>query len=68
MHDEILWLHSEPITSRQRWARFGKKSVDLSDTDTLLLGERIAKAIVSLQIPEFFSDEAIQVCTSMQKI
>jgi hypothetical protein len=38
-----------------------KKSVDRSDTDTLLLRESIGKAIVSLQIPEVLSDEAIQV-------
>jgi hypothetical protein len=43
-----------------RWA-IRKKSVDWSNTDTLLLGEIIGKAIVSLQFPEVLSDEAIQV-------
>ncbi len=38
-----------------------KKSVDWSDSDTLLLEKSIGKAIVSLQIPEVLSDEAIQV-------
>ncbi len=38
-----------------------KKSVNWSDTNTLLPGESIGKAIVSLQIQEVFSDEAIQV-------
>ncbi len=38
-----------------------KKSVDWSDTDTLLNGESIGKAIVLLQIPEVLSDEVIQV-------
>jgi hypothetical protein len=37
------------------------KSVDGSDSDTLLLGKSIGKAILSLQIPEVLSDEAIQV-------
>ncbi len=37
------------------------KSVDLSNSDTLLVGKSIGKAIVSLQIPEVLSDEAIQV-------
>ncbi len=34
-----------------------KKSVDWSDTDSLLPGEIIVKAIVSLQIPEVLSKE-----------
>ncbi len=38
-----------------------KKSVDWSDTDVVLPGESIDKAIVSLQIPEVLNDEAIQV-------
>jgi hypothetical protein len=38
-----------------------KKSVDYSNFDTLLLEKSIGKAIVSLQIPEVLSDEAIQV-------
>jgi hypothetical protein len=41
--------------------RDSKKSVDQSDTDVILPGERIDKAIVSLQIPEVLNDEAIQV-------
>ncbi len=38
-----------------------KKSVDWSDTDVILRGESIDKAIVSLQIPEVLNNEAIQV-------
>ncbi len=38
-----------------------KKSVDWSDTDVILSEESIDKAIVSLQIPEVFNDEAMQV-------
>ncbi len=38
-----------------------KKSVDWSDTDVILPGESIEKAIVSLQILEVLNDEAIQV-------
>ncbi len=38
-----------------------KKSVDWSNTDVILAGESIDKAIVSLQIPEVLNDEAIQV-------
>ncbi len=38
-----------------------KKSVDWSDTDVILPGESIDKAIVSLQISEVLNDEAIQV-------
>ncbi len=38
-----------------------KKSVDWSDTDAMLPGENVDKAIVSLQIPEVLNDEAIQV-------
>ncbi len=37
-----------------------KKSVDWSDTDAILSGESIDKAIVSLQIPDVLNDEAIQ--------
>ncbi len=37
-----------------------KKSVDWSDTDVILPGESIDKAIVSLQIPELLYNEAIQ--------
>jgi hypothetical protein len=38
-----------------------KKSVDKSDTDVILSGESIDKAIASLQIPEVLNNEAIQV-------
>jgi hypothetical protein len=38
-----------------------KNSIDWSDTDVILPGESIDKAIVSLQIPEVLNDEAIQV-------
>jgi hypothetical protein len=38
-----------------------KISVDWNDTDVILPGESIDKAIVSLQIPEVLNDEAIQV-------
>ncbi len=41
--------------------RDSKKSVDWSDTDVILPGESIDKAIVSLQIPEVWNDEAIHV-------
>ncbi len=41
--------------------RDSKKSVDWSDTDVILPGKSIEKAIVSLQIPEVLNDEAIQV-------
>ncbi len=37
------------------------KSVNWSETDTLLHGESIGKVIVLLQISEVLSDEAIQV-------
>ncbi len=38
------------------------KKIDVwSDTDAILPGESIDKAIVSLQIPEVLNDEAIQV-------
>ncbi len=43
-----------------------KKSVDWSDTDTLLPGEIIVKAIVSLQIPKVLSKE--DTSAFMQKI
>jgi hypothetical protein len=46
------------------WPKVGailKKSVDCSDTDSILPRESIDKAIVSLQIPEVLNDEAIQV-------
>ncbi len=38
-----------------------KKSVDWSDTDVILPGESIDKAIVLLQIPEVLNNEAIHV-------
>jgi hypothetical protein len=41
--------------------RDSKKSVDESDTDVILPGESINKAIVLLQIPEVLNNEAIQV-------
>ncbi len=41
--------------------RDSEKSVNWSDSDTLLLEKSIGKAIVSFQIPEVLSDEAIQV-------
>jgi hypothetical protein len=41
--------------------RDSKKSLDLSDTDAILPGEIIDKAIVLLLIPEVFNDDAIQV-------
>jgi hypothetical protein len=41
--------------------RDSKKSVHWSDTDVILPGESIDKAIVSLQIPEVLNDEALQV-------
>ncbi len=43
-----------------------KKSVDWSDTDTLLPGEIIVEAIVSLQFPEVLSKE--DTSAFMQKI
>jgi hypothetical protein len=47
-----------------------KKSVDWSDTNVILPGESIDKAIVSLQIPEVLNDEAIQVllCKKFESI
>ncbi len=41
--------------SRAKVGAIRNKSVDWSDSDTLLLGKSIGKAIVSLQIPEVFS-------------
>jgi hypothetical protein len=38
-----------------------KKKCRLNDTDVILPGESIDKAIVLLQIPEVLNDEAIQV-------
>ncbi len=46
--------------------RDSKKSVNWSDTDVILPGESIDKAIVSLQIPEVLNDEAIQVLLRQQ--
>jgi hypothetical protein len=41
--------------------RNSEKSIASSDSDTLLLEKSIGKTIVSLQIPDVLSDEAIQV-------
>jgi hypothetical protein len=55
---DALWV------ARAKVGAIRKKSVDWIDTDILLLGESISKAIVSLQILEVLSDEAIQVLLS----
>jgi hypothetical protein len=52
---DALWV------ARAKVVAIRKKSVDWIDTYILLLGESIGKAIVSFQILEVLSDEAIQV-------
>jgi hypothetical protein len=70
--DFLLWITGSAKLSKlaqevqlcQYFPKVGailKKSVDWSDTDVILPGESIEKAIVSLQIPGVLKDEAIQV-------
>jgi hypothetical protein len=49
------------VTCKQRWARFGIKVSTEAIPITLLLEKSIGKAILSHQISEVLSDEAIQV-------
>jgi hypothetical protein len=52
----LFWL-----TATTKGGCYSKKSVDWSDTDAILPGESIGKEILSLQIPEVWNDEVIQV-------